>query len=219
MRKDAWLNNQDILHWYKTPCEMRFTASGFPILESTQNAISRKGINTLAFNYAMSYKGNKADTYIHFYIQDYLFNRVWNTPNKYIDILKEYKGIITPDFSWYYDMPKVMQQFQQYRNLWFGRMCQLEGIDVIPSINYSDESSYEWCFEGIPHNNPVMLSSIGSTKDANKKHIDNFYNGARQMIDVLHPSVVLLRTTKNQYNQIIKTIDRDCNFSFVEYIV
>ena len=100
MRKDAWTNGQDILNWYKTPQEMKFTEKGFPILEPLKDFhYPRRGIKLLPFNFAMSNKDT--DYFIHFFLQDYQFNRIWNNPSKYIEILKRYKGIIMPDFSLY----------------------------------------------------------------------------------------------------------------------
>lgn len=98
MKSNAYLNGQDILNWYKTSFEMEFTNKGFPILEPLKSlSIPRRGLRTLPFNYALSHQDK--DYFVHFYIQDYLFNRIWNNPQRYIDVLKEYKGIVMPDCS------------------------------------------------------------------------------------------------------------------------
>lgn len=213
MKSNAYLNGQDILNWYKTPFEMEFTDKGFPILEPLKSlSIPRRGLRTLPFNYALSNKDK--DYFVHFYIQDYLFNRIWNNPQRYIDVLKDYKGIVMPDFSLYYDMPLPLQQFNHYRNLWFARMCQINGILVIPSVNWSDSCSYSFCFDGIPHNSIVMLSTIGSVRKNDAK--DNFYTGVDKMIYRLNPEKILLRTTKNFYNK----FKNECSYKnlvFVNY--
>ena len=51
----------------------------------------------IGFNYAKSSKEKGVG--IHFYVDDYQFERVWNAPEKYIDILCEYDCILSPDFS------------------------------------------------------------------------------------------------------------------------
>ena len=33
MKRNAYLNGQDILNWYKTPDQMKFTDKGFPVLD------------------------------------------------------------------------------------------------------------------------------------------------------------------------------------------
>ncbi|MBO4214390.1 MAG: DUF4417 domain-containing protein, partial [Lachnospiraceae bacterium] len=47
---------------------------------------------------------NDFDAYVHFYQDDYLFERLWRNPRKYLDILGRFKGVILLDFSTYYDM-------------------------------------------------------------------------------------------------------------------
>ena len=209
MRKDAWLNNQDILNWYKTPDLMEFTDDGFPILLPLKNfKMPRRGVKFLPFNYAMS--NNDKNTFIHFYIQDYQFSRIWNNPMKYIDILSKYKGIVMPDFSLYIDMPEPLQRFNHYRNLWFARMCQIQGITVIPSLNWSTKDSLDWCLEGMPTNSVVMLSAVGSIK--NPDVFENFIYCVKYVEKRLNPSYILIRCPEKSYDKINSLISTTCNF-------
>nr|DAQ28186.1 MAG TPA: protein of unknown function (DUF4417) [Caudoviricetes sp.] len=214
MRKNAYTNNQDILHWYKTPFEMEFTDKGFPILEPLKSlSIPRRGLRTLPFNYALSNKDK--DYFVHFYIQDYLFNRIWNNPQRYIDVLKEYKGIVMPDFSLYVDMPEPLQRFNYYRNLWFARMCQIQGITVIPSANWADIKSLEWCFSGMPKHSVLMLSAVGSTKKP--QVFERFKYGLNKTQKDLEPKHLILHCSYNQYKQLKSMIYVPC--SFINYVV
>lgn len=70
-----------------------------------------------------------------------------------------------PDFSLYGDMPDPLQRFNHYRNLWFARMCQINGITVIPSANWSLDNSFDYCFEGFPTSDIIMVSSVGSMRE------------------------------------------------------
>lgn len=214
MKSNAYLNGQDILNWYKTPFEMTFSKQGFPELEPLlQLDIPRRGLRILPFNYALSNKDK--DYFVHFYIQDYLFNRIWNNPQRYIDVLKEYKGIVMPDFSLYTDMPEPLQRFNHYRNLWFARMCQMQGITVIPSPNWSTRYSLDWCLEGMPTNSVIMISAVGSIK--NPEVFDTFCYCLQCMEKELSPSHVLCRCPSKSYERIKSFIKSTC--SFVEYIV
>lgn len=202
------------MNWYKTPFEMTFSKQGFPELEPLKSLdIPRRGLPLVPFNYALSNK-NK-DCYIHFYIQDYLFNRIWNNPQRYIDVLKEYKGIVMPDFSLYTDMPEPLQRFNHYRNLWFARMCQMQGITVIPSPNWSTGDSLDWCLEGMPKNSIIMLSAVGSIK--NPGVFDNFSYCVRYMEERLNPLYILIRCPEKSYKRIQSLINTPC--SFVPYVV
>ncbi len=49
-------------------------------------------------------KTNKDEHYnriVHFFLYDYKFENIWTNPDKYIDILKKYRAVLTPDYSMY----------------------------------------------------------------------------------------------------------------------
>jgi len=75
----------------------------FPIVKAT----NFKPAKALSFNRA--YKPKECGQWLHFYIHDYHFERVWNNPQRYLDMFKRFDGVITPDFSVYRDMPLAMQ--------------------------------------------------------------------------------------------------------------
>jgi len=75
--------------------------------------------NLIGFNYAKISK--EKDAGIHFYLGDYKFERLWNRPQDYINILKKYKCILSPDFSLYLDMPMPMKIWNTYRNRQIGQ--------------------------------------------------------------------------------------------------
>ena len=211
MRENAYTNNQDLLNWIKTPDSFEFTEKGYPILQPSFVDIT--DCDFIPFNQSISFKGNKEKTFVHFYIQDYLFNRIWNDPTKYIDVLKNYKGIVMPDFSLFTDMPLPLQQFNYYKNLWFAAMCQDVNIEVIPNACWSNEQSYDFCFEGIPNKSTIMLSTLGSTRRLEAREL--FYSGMFKMLEVLEPERILLRTTANQFEKIKNEIKEKCNSEII----
>ena len=50
----------------------------------------------LGFNYARTSKAY--DSCIHFFLDDYQFERCWNRPEENIKILSKFKCCLTPDF-------------------------------------------------------------------------------------------------------------------------
>jgi len=80
----------------------------------------------IGFNYAKTTKNKNAG--VHFYLDDYQFERIWNYPEKYIDVLKEYDCILTPDFSLYMDMPMAMKIWNVYRSRQIGAYYQSMGF-------------------------------------------------------------------------------------------
>lgn len=172
---------------------------GIPQIEPT----SYKKSEFIPFNYAKSCK-DRTGKGVHFFIDDYQFNRLWNTPDKYIDTLREFEYVMSPDFSTYTDFPKAIQIYNHYRKHWVGAYLQMYGIDVIPTISWSDEESFKWCFDGEPVGSVVAVSSVGCMNSRKRK--DLFMAGYREMIDRLHPETIIF------YGQ----IPEECGGSIVQ---
>ena len=62
----------------------------------------------IGFNYVLS-KSPIKNTGVHFYLDDYQFERIWTNPLQYLDKLAEWDCVFTPDFSLYTDMPMAMK--------------------------------------------------------------------------------------------------------------
>ena len=142
----------------------------------------------IGFNYAKSNKEKNCG--IHFYVDDYQFERVWNAPEKYIDILKEYDCILSPDFSLYMDMPMPMKIWNIYRSRQVGAFYQSKGIKVIPTMSWAEKETFEFCFQGIPEGSVVSVSTIGVKENKNALQIWN--DGMKEMIKRIHPSTILV---------------------------
>lgn len=46
---------------------------------------------------------------VHFFLYDYKFENIWKKPDEYVEKLKKYKAILSPDFSMYIEMNKTLQ--------------------------------------------------------------------------------------------------------------
>ena len=77
----------------------------------------------VGFNYAKTAK-DKQNKGIHFFVDDYQFERVWRSPAQYIDMFSQFQCVITPDFSLYTDYPKAIQIYNHYRKHWIGALLQ-----------------------------------------------------------------------------------------------
>ena len=147
-------------------------------------------VQFIGFNYAKTCeKQQKADFGVHFFLDDYQFNRLWNRPDKYIPLLSKFKYVLSPDFSMYTDYPKAMQMWKHYQKHWLGAYMELFGIKVIPTVGWSDKDSFKWCFDGEPRNSIVAVSSIGTQKDKESKQL--FLEGYNKMLEVLKPIKIL----------------------------
>ena len=142
----------------------------------------------IGFNYARNVKEpeNKA---VHFFLDDYQFTRVWTEPDRYIPMLQRFKYVLTPDFSLYTDFPKPLQIYNHYRKHWIGAYLQMHGINVIPTICWSDQKSFEWCFDGEPTQSVVAVSSVGPQNNKEKKQC--FLDGYHEMVERLQPTQII----------------------------
>lgn len=136
---------------------------------------------------------NKGEKIAHFFYDDYKFIACWGNPEKYRPALREFKAVVAPDFSLYTDMPRACQIMACYRRQWLARYWQERGIDVIPDVIWGDESSYEFCFDGLPKNSSVCISTLGVRRDRqwNGKDDNLFLKGYNEMIRRISPTAVM----------------------------
>ena len=146
------------------------------------------GCEFIGFNYAKSCK-NPQDKGVHFFLDDYQFNRLWTNIDQYIPMLSRFQYVMSPDFSTYTDFPKVIQVYNHYRKHWVAAYLQDAGIDVIPTISWSTPDSFEWCFDGEPEGSTVAVSSVGCMKNVEAKQL--FIDGYAEMVRRLHPEKII----------------------------
>ena len=70
----------------------------------------------IGFNYAKGCDVEDRPAHsVHFFIDDYQFNRLWTAPDVYLPMLSGFRCVATPDFSMYTDFPKAIQIYNHYR--------------------------------------------------------------------------------------------------------
>lgn len=141
----------------------------------------------ISFNQAMT-EMQPESKICHFYVDDYQFERVWREPELYLPILTKFNAVIGADFSMYVNLPKAQQIYNNWRNKVLMAFWQRNGVKVIPNIQWSDEDSLNWCFDGIEPGGVVAISTNGChTKQAK----ENFMQGFNKMLEVLKPQKIL----------------------------
>lgn len=155
-----------------------------PIIENDDYIPDR----LIGFNYAKTSKDKKCG--IHFFLDDYQFERLWSNPEGYIEILKDYECILSPDFSLYMDMPMPMKIWNIYRSRLIGSYYQSCGLKVIPTISWGEPETYKFCFLGIPKKSIVAISTIGVKENSNALEI--WTDGMNAMIRSIKPSAIIV---------------------------
>jgi hypothetical protein len=161
---------------------------GFPDIKRQRVVIPD---NLVAYN-ALSRSMDRSDLVIgtHFFLQDNKFTSIWSHPNRAVHRLQTLTDIVLgPDFSMYTDWPLAVQYFNKYRNHWCMALWQSAGLTVVPTVLWSGADSYEWCFEGLPEEATLAVSSVGCC--VNQEYRAGFCEGYKEMVDRLRPKRVL----------------------------
>lgn len=139
---------------------------------------------------------------IHFYCEDAEFESVWLRANRHphMPAVVQKAGVaLTPDFSLYTDYPRATQIWNVYRSRLLGALWQQQGIQVIPSVVWGDEGSFDFCFDGLPVGGAIAVS----TAHVSKAEQEGFLVGFDEMLQRCQPDTVLVygRGLKGQLEQ------------------
>lgn len=126
---------------------------------------------------------------VHFFIDDYMFNRIWTEPKKYVPMLRRFQCVIGPDFSQYRNMPYPARLYNCYRNRLLSQYFQDNGIKLVPNVTWSLPDSYDYSFTGIPKNSVIAINSTGIIGCTLSKFL--WYKGYKEAIERLSPSLII----------------------------
>ena len=167
----------------------RYTVNDIPICPSTEEA-SPKGL----VGYDETKKLPHTDFFVHFYMDDYKFDGkrgIWQEPYKALERLKNYAGVITPDFSPYQDMPEPLKVYNTFRSRAFGYWLTTQGIKVINNVRWGTSETYRYCFDGIPLHSTVAIGTVAS----GLRRLENrsrFEEGLKEMVGRIEPKKIII---------------------------
>ncbi len=148
----------------------------------------------LNFQEAMSKKCTNYDAVVHFYIHDWRFVSLYRTPEKYVERLRQFKYVITPDMSQYRDMPYFTRYHNNCMNNAMGAYLQTHGVNVIANVSWSLPDSYEYAFAGIPKHTTIAINSNGVNSDPVARNL--WLRGYEKAIETLQPERIIRYGTK-----------------------
>ncbi len=135
--------------------------------------------------------------HVVFYEHDIEFADVLRNPDKYINDLNRFPGVVTLDCSLYIDMPLSAQIGNVYRSRAIGHYFQKNGLYVIPNVRWGDERSYttielpeKFAFLGLPKGSIVSVGTYGCVKSKEERF--QFRSGLIEMLNELEPIIVLV---------------------------
>lgn len=142
-------------------------------------------------------RSDQFEDFVCFYENDVNFREILTDTEDYVDDLRRYPGVISPDCSLYIDAPLCVQIADIYLNRAIGYYLQSQGIYVIPNIRWGDERTYtkelfdeKVAFQGVDKHSIVSVGTYGQIQSAESKRY--FREGLVEMLNELEPEVVLV---------------------------
>lgn len=123
---------------------------------------------------------------VHFFVDDWRFETLYNKPSRSIDTLSKYRFVLTPDYSLYAEMPIWRQIESIGKSRWVGANWQSKGLTVIPTISWARTRSYDFCFDGIEKRCIVAVGMIGC-----KNNHRAFMQGYNEMLSRIDPEAII----------------------------
>lgn len=158
---------------------------GIPLLESYKGEIP----STYTTFAEISSKTSLTDG-ITFFNEDYILERLWTKANRYVNKLSQFSCVTGPDFSLKIGEPLCVQIANVYRNHALAYYFQKQGVSVMPTVTWSDNESYDFCFDGYHKGGAVIVSTIGTLKD--ERSARYFKNGFFEMLRRISPDAVVI---------------------------
>lgn len=135
----------------------------------------------------------RRDVGVHFFIDDYQFERVWKSPQLYVEMMKRYRFVCAPDFSLYLDMPMAAKIWNVYRSRLITAYWQKQGVKVVPTLQWAEPGTHDFCFRGIEMCGTVAVSTLGAAKYRVSREM--WIAGMSEAIRQLHPTTIILYGT------------------------
>ena len=118
----------------------------------------------LGFNQLKKDDGKHSERIVHFFLYDYNFEKVWKKPELYLKPLSQYKGILTPDFSMYIEMPYTIQLYNTFRNRWCGKGIEKGSVIAVSTYMFHESNHHKDQKELFMKGYNKMLSEIEPEK-------------------------------------------------------
>lgn len=128
--------------------------------------------------------------FVVFYENDEKIETFWRNPQRYLPILKRFDGVVTPDYSLYYDMPYAMQVWNTYRGKAVGAWLNDNGVHVIPNVRWGDARSLDLACMGVEKNSTIAIGTHGCIKSLEYKQL--FTTGFDYVMQKLMPKTVIV---------------------------
>lgn len=126
---------------------------------------------------------------LHFFLDDYRFERTWTAPDAAMARVAEVGAALTPDFSLWTGAPLAAQMWQVYRSRWVGAYWQHHGHNVIPTASWGDRTTYDFAFDGLPTGATIAIGTVGVR---GTRALELFHDGLAELLARTTPTLLLV---------------------------
>lgn len=106
-----------------------------------------------------------------------------------------FAAAVAPNLSLWRNEPPAMWVYYTYLVRYVARYWQEMGLKVIPDINWADERSYDFCFDGIPHGASVAAIQCRTTNTGTDQFAESkkyFLKGLKLALERVAPKKLLI---------------------------
>ena len=87
-------------------------------------------------------------------------------------------------------MPLAMKIWNVYRSRTIAAYWQQMGLNVVPTLQWAEPRTFDFCFNGLPTGGMVAVSTLGAAKHRLSREI--WIAGMKEAIRQLQPKTILL---------------------------
>ncbi len=156
----------------------------YPIIK--KQSLDLTNLQLISFSDISSSDSKNLHKGVHFFIDDWRFETLYNNPERSFRTLSRYRFVLSPDYSLYSEMPVWRQIESVGKSRWVGANWQQRGLIVIPTISWAQPRSFEYCFNGIEKHSIVAIGMIGC-----KKSRSSFMHGYNEMLNRIEPKAII----------------------------
>ena len=128
---------------------------------------------------------------VHCFLDDYRFETAWSSPERAARRVVAVGCALSPDFSLWRGMPRAASIWNVYRSRWVAAYWQALGLDVIPTVSWSDRASFDYALAGLEAVGTVAVSCVG-VRSGDAAGVRAFRDGLEQVVERLRPSTLLV---------------------------
>lgn len=125
--------------------------------------------------------------------------RKWNKFNDYLNELKHFDTICSPDHSVYVNWCHPNNLNDVWRNRIVGKVLSNEGFTVIPTISWAGTRTYEYAFLGVEPGGTYATSCIGCNHHSigrREESLADYRDGIKEMVKRLSPKRIIVYGSK-----------------------